>query len=129
MSERLGIAARVVASGWTALFLLLTLGYAFVDDPNQSEDAADLLLDTMLTALFLAAALGACVLSWISPRLSFVLFIATGTAGIAIGAITAGEGRWIAALVSGSPYLLAAVLAWLSTDSRRGEPTNFEEHP
>lgn len=118
-----------MASGWTALFLLLALGYAFVDSPNQSEDVTDLLVDTILMALLLAAALGACVLSWIRPSLSFALFVATGTAGATIGVITAGENHWIAAMVSGGPYLLAAVLAWFSADSRHSEPTSYEERP
>lgn len=119
--DRLGIAARVIASGWTAFFLLLALGYAFVDSPNQSEDVADLLVDTILMAVFLAAALGACVLSWMRPTLSFALFTATAVAGTAMGVITAGENHWIAALVSGGPYSLAAAIAWFSTDSlRRG---------
>jgi hypothetical protein len=117
--DSLGTAARVIASGWTAFFLLLALGYAFVDSPNQSEDIADLLVDTVLMAVFLAAALGACVLSWMRPTLRFALFTTTGVAGTTTGVITAGENHWIAALVSGGPYFLAAAVAWFSTGSPR----------
>jgi hypothetical protein len=122
-SDRIGLTARIIASVWTALFLLLALGYAMVDDPNQSEDTADLLMDTILMALFLAAALGACVLSWARTSLSVPLFIAIALAGAIIGIITAGENHWIAALVSGGPYLLAAAIAWFSTDSPRHRNT------
>lgn len=118
-TNRFGLAARIIASGWTALFLLLGLGYAMVDDPNQSENTADLLIDTILMALFLAAALGACVLSWVHTSLSVVLFLVIALAGVIMGIVTAGENHWIAALVSGGPYLLAATLAWLSSNSPR----------
>ena len=118
-SDRAGLAARVIVSGWTALFIFLALAYSFVDDPNQSEDAADLLMDTMLMALFLAAALGACVVSWARTSLSFVLFVVIALAGAVIGIVTAGENHWIAALVSVGPYLLAAAIAWFSSDSPR----------
>ena len=111
-SDRAGLAARVIASGWTALFLLLALAYAFIDDPNQSEDTADLLKDTILMALFLAAALVACVLSWARTSWSVQLFVVIGIAGVVVGVITAGENHWIAALVSGGPYFLAAAIAW-----------------
>lgn len=118
-SDRAGLAARVIASGWTALFIFLALAYAFVDDPNQSEDIADLLKDTILMALFLAAALGACVVSWARTSSSFWLFVAIGTMGAVVGVVTAGENHWVAALVSGGPYFLAAAIAWFSADSPR----------
>jgi len=122
-SDRIGLTARITASGCTALFLFLALGYAMVDDPNQSENAADLLVDTILMALFLAAALGACVLSWARPSLSFALFVVTALAGVVIGILTASEDHWITALVSGGPYLLAAAIAWCSNDSPRHRNT------
>ena len=127
--DRAGLAARLIASGWTALFFLLALGYALVDDPNQSEDTADLLMDTILMALFLAAALGACVVSWARTSLSFALFVVIALVGAVVGIVTAGENHWIAAVVSGGPYLLAAVIAWLSDDSPRRRETRCVETP
>ncbi len=106
--------------------LLLMLGYAFVDDPSASEDATDLLVDSLLMTLFVVVALGGCVLSWARSSTSTVMFIAIGIIGAATGAITAGEDQAVSALINGGPYLAAAVIAWFSSSSPRhreeGEP-------
>jgi len=112
--------ARVIGLIAATMCLVVLIGEGVIEDweaINQADMIAGILI-----GVFGAIALAGCIISWWRERLAGILLILTAIGfGIHIG-IYAGRNHFIAWLMVGFPYLVAAALLfyswWLSRQLR-----------
>jgi hypothetical protein len=104
--------ARVIGLIAATMCLVILIGEAVVEDweaTNQADMIAGILI-----GVFGAIALAGCIISWWRERLAVILLVLTAIGfGIHIS-IYAGRNHFIAWLMVGFPYLVAAGLLFYS---------------
>ena len=102
----------LIATLWAVFWALILVLEAFA--PGSEEEIAEGdEWEAVAVGVLAVAALVAVGLSWRRRGLLIPLMVAVGLFGVTVGVATAGHNHWIAALVAGGPYLLAALLTAL----------------
>ena len=112
LAKRMRWAARVIGLVAAGLFLAIFIGEAIGD--ILSEDREVIEIAGILLGLLGGLALAGSIVSWWRERLaSILLAVASIGLGIHIG-VYAGRNHFLAWLMVGFPYLVAAILLFYS---------------
>ena len=104
----------LLATVWAVFWALILVLEAFASESGDIEEGSE--WEGFAVGGLAAAALVAVALSWRRRELMVPLLAAVGLLGVVVGVVTAGHNHWLAALVAGGAYLIAAQLGLL------GEP-------
>ena len=97
---------RLLATGFTAFFLLLALREVATDGHSFSAEAIGI-------AIVLGLAVLAVVIAWWEPSLGIYALAAVGLAIAILVAVTAEEDQEVGVVAMSGPYLLSSILIWL----------------
>jgi len=116
LAKRMRWAARVIGLVAAGFCLLMLIGSAISEvltEGWQTTSKADIIQGTLIGVLG-AIGLAGCIVSWWRERLAGILLVLTAAGfGIHIG-LCAGRNHFLAWLMVGFPYLVAAVLLFNS---------------
>jgi len=115
IAKRMRWAARVIGLLAATLCLVMLIGEAVAQVVTEGWKAinADIVAGILIGVLG-AIGLAGCIVSWWRERLAAILLVLTAVGfGIHIG-IFAGRNHFLAWLIVGFPYLIAAVLLFYS---------------
>ena len=116
LAKRMRWAGRVIGLLAAAVCLMMLIGEAIVGVLAEGREAinqADMVAGILIGVLGVIGLAG-CIVSWWRERLAAILLVLTAVGfGIHIG-ICAGRNHFLAWLMVGFPYLVAAVLLFYS---------------
>ena len=109
LRSRLPTIGLWIATAWASSFALIVILEGLDPEAPQVEEGQEWEVGAVIVVVM--ASLVAVALSWWRRPLMVRAMLAAGLLGAVIGIITAGQNHWMAVLVAGGPYLLAAALA------------------
>ena len=107
------LAGRLLASGFTAIFLLFAVGETATEGLSLAAEAIGI-------TIVLGLAVLAVVIAWRDPPLGPYALAAVGLAIAILVAVTSEANHVRAMAIMSSPYFLSSVLVWSGLRRRAG---------
>ena len=121
-AEPITWAARVIGAIGAVMWAIPLVAGVVTGD--SSEDGE--LLESLGVAVLAIANIGAVVLAFRRQRQGGMLLLATGGLFSIFGIATAGRNHWLAALVSGGPFILSGALFITAAAARSRNPQTVD---